>query len=144
MTLLLTWGLLAMSLIDVEHQLLPDVLVLPLMWLGLIVNSLGLFAPLQDALWGAITLYGAVVGVLVVQTDHRQGRHGPWRFQIAGDVWRLGWLANITADHPPPPPGGCRDWRDYPAPAQGKNLDPIPSGPIWPLLAGLPCSGVFK
>jgi prepilin signal peptidase PulO-like enzyme (type II secretory pathway) len=39
----LTWGLLAMSLIDTEHQLLPDVLVLPLLWLGLIVNSFELF-----------------------------------------------------------------------------------------------------
>ncbi|VXB05216.1 Leader peptidase / N-methyltransferase [Pseudomonas sp. 8BK] len=55
--LLLTWGLLAMSLIDVDHQLLPDSLVLPLLWLGLIANSFGLFASLQDALWGAITGY---------------------------------------------------------------------------------------
>lgn len=30
MVLVLSWGLLAMSLIDAEHQLLPDVLVLPL------------------------------------------------------------------------------------------------------------------
>ena len=37
--LVLSWGLLAMSLIDADHQLLPDVLVLPLLWLGLILNS---------------------------------------------------------------------------------------------------------
>ena len=55
--LLLTWGLLAMSLIDVDHQLLPDSLVLPLLWLGLIANSLGLFTSLEDALWGAIAGY---------------------------------------------------------------------------------------
>ncbi|WP_324288882.1 A24 family peptidase [Pseudomonas sp. SL4(2022)] len=55
--LLLTWGLLAMSLIDVDHQLLPDSLVLPLLWLGLIVNSSGLFTSLEDALWGAIAGY---------------------------------------------------------------------------------------
>ncbi|WP_394234734.1 prepilin peptidase [Pseudomonas anguilliseptica] len=55
--LVLTWGLLAMSLIDVDHQLLPDSLVLPLLWLGLIANSFGLFASLQDALWGAIAGY---------------------------------------------------------------------------------------
>lgn len=47
--LLLTWGLLAMSMIDVDHQLLPDSLVLPLLWLGLIVNCYGLFASLPDA-----------------------------------------------------------------------------------------------
>lgn len=55
--LMLTWGLLAMSLIDIDHQLLPDVLVLPLLWLGLIVNYFGLFTSLGDALWGAVAGY---------------------------------------------------------------------------------------
>ncbi|MBS7690670.1 prepilin peptidase [Pseudomonas lalucatii] len=55
--LLLTWGLLAMSLIDADHQLLPDALVLPLLWLGLIANHFGLFTSLGDALWGAVTGY---------------------------------------------------------------------------------------
>lgn len=55
--LLLTWGLLAMSLIDADHQLLPDVLVLPLLWLGLIANYFGLYTSLEDALWGAIAGY---------------------------------------------------------------------------------------
>lgn len=51
--LLLTWGLLALSLIDADHQLLPDVLVLPLLWLGLLLNSFELFTSLQDAVYGA-------------------------------------------------------------------------------------------
>ncbi|MBK60624.1 MAG: prepilin peptidase [Pseudomonas sp.] len=55
--LVLTWGLLAMSMIDVDHQLLPDSLVMPLLWLGLIVNYFGLFAPLPDAVWGAVAGY---------------------------------------------------------------------------------------
>ncbi|WP_349292098.1 A24 family peptidase [Pseudomonas sp. KB-10] len=55
--LVLAWGLLAMSLIDADHQILPDVLVLPLLWLGLIVNYFGLFTSLEDALWGAIAGY---------------------------------------------------------------------------------------
>ncbi|RRV06138.1 prepilin peptidase [Pseudomonas sp. v388] len=55
--LVLTWGLLAMSMIDVDHQLLPDSLVMPLLWLGLIVNSYGLFTSLSDALWGAVAGY---------------------------------------------------------------------------------------
>lgn len=55
--LLLSWGLLALSLIDMQHQLLPDSLVLPLMWLGLIVNAFGLFVPLDEALWGAVAGY---------------------------------------------------------------------------------------
>lgn len=51
--LVLTWGLLALSLIDADHQLLPDVLVLPLLWLGLLLNSFELFTSLQDAVYGA-------------------------------------------------------------------------------------------
>lgn len=55
--LLLTWGLIALSLIDADHQLLPDALVLPLLWLGLIVNASGLLVPLADAVWGAVAGY---------------------------------------------------------------------------------------
>ncbi|MFJ4142076.1 prepilin peptidase [Pseudomonas sp. NPDC089734] len=61
--LVLSWGLLAMSLIDADHQLLPDALVLPLLWLGLIVNAFGLFTSLSDALWGAVAGYMALWSV---------------------------------------------------------------------------------
>ena len=61
--LLLTWGLLAMSMIDVDHKLLPDSIVLPLLWVGLIVNDFGLFASLSDALWGAVAGYLALWSV---------------------------------------------------------------------------------
>ncbi|EJM52394.1 prepilin peptidase [Pseudomonas sp. GM48] len=63
LVLVLSWGLLAMSLIDAEHQILPDVLVLPLIWLGLIVNSFGLFVSLHEALWGAIAGYSVLWSV---------------------------------------------------------------------------------
>ncbi|MGZ0718450.1 prepilin peptidase [Pseudomonas sp. AP19] len=55
--LVLVGGLLTLSLIDLDHQLLPDVLVLPLLWLGLIVNSFELFTTLSHALWGAVGGY---------------------------------------------------------------------------------------
>ncbi|MCP2069703.1 prepilin peptidase [Pseudomonas laurylsulfatiphila] len=63
LVLVMSWGLLAMSLIDAEHQILPDVLVLPLMWLGLVVNSFGLFVSLHEALWGAIAGYSVLWSV---------------------------------------------------------------------------------
>ncbi|RRW47773.1 prepilin peptidase [Pseudomonas luteola] len=55
--LLLTWGLLAASLIDADHQILPDVIVLPLLWVGLLVNQFELFSSLSDAVWGAAAGY---------------------------------------------------------------------------------------
>lgn len=56
--LVLTWALLALSLIDLEHQLLPDDMVLPLLWLGLLLNAQGLlFSTLEAAVWGAALGY---------------------------------------------------------------------------------------
>ena len=55
--IILTWGLIALSLIDADTQLLPDVIVLPLLWLGLIVNSFGVYTDLNTALWGAVFGY---------------------------------------------------------------------------------------
>ena len=55
--LVLTWALISLSLIDADTQLLPDVIVLPLLWIGLIVNSFGLFTDLNTALWGAVAGY---------------------------------------------------------------------------------------
>ena len=55
--LLLTWALIALSLIDADTQLLPDAIVLPMLWLGLIANSFGLFTDMYSALWGAVFGY---------------------------------------------------------------------------------------
>ena len=55
--LLLTWALIALSLIDADTQLLPDAIVLPMLWLGLIINSTGLLTDLPSALWGAVFGY---------------------------------------------------------------------------------------
>ena len=61
--LLLTWGLLAICLIDLEHQIVPDVLVLPLLWLGLLLNSFDMFTSLSQAVWGAALGYASLWSV---------------------------------------------------------------------------------
>lgn len=58
--LLFTWMLIAASAIDLEHYLLPDVLTLPLLWLGLLFNLPGTYTPLADAVIGAIAGYGVL------------------------------------------------------------------------------------
>ena len=55
--LLLTWALIALSLIDYDHQLLPDDITLPLLWLGLWLNLFGVYTQLHDAVLGAIVGY---------------------------------------------------------------------------------------
>jgi len=55
--LLLTWSLVALTFIDIDHQLLPDRITLPLVWLGLLLNTQGAFTALPDAVWGAAIGY---------------------------------------------------------------------------------------
>ncbi|MGB0204587.1 MAG: prepilin peptidase [Neptuniibacter sp.] len=52
-----TWILISLIFIDIDHQLLPDRLTLPLLWLGLLVNSFGLFTSLESAVYGAMAGY---------------------------------------------------------------------------------------
>ncbi len=61
--LLLTWGLICLTLIDFDHMLLPDQIVLPLLWLGLLVNINTTFVPLNDAVIGAAVGYGSLFSV---------------------------------------------------------------------------------
>jgi len=51
--LLLTWSLIALTFIDIDHQLLPDRITLPLVWLGLLLNTQEAFTTLSSAVWGA-------------------------------------------------------------------------------------------
>lgn len=55
--LFLTWGLLALSLIDYDTQLLPDNLTLPLLWLGLLISLANIFVSPQEAIMGAAAGY---------------------------------------------------------------------------------------
>ncbi|MBV8033278.1 MAG: prepilin peptidase [Betaproteobacteria bacterium] len=51
------WFTIALAFIDQETGYLPDDLTLPLVWLGLAFNVFGTFAPLQEAVIGAMAGY---------------------------------------------------------------------------------------
>lgn len=111
--MLLTWGLIGLSLIDAEHQLLPDVLVLPLLWLGLVVNAFRVAGAAGRCGMGrGGGLPEPVDGVLGVQAGDRQGGHGLWRLQAAGHAGCLGWLAGFAADLDAGLLGGGAGWAD--------------------------------
>ncbi|MEA2078679.1 MAG: A24 family peptidase [Pseudomonadota bacterium] len=55
--LLLTWALIALSMIDTDHQLLPDSITLPFLWLGLTLSLFPVFADMRSSLIGAIAGY---------------------------------------------------------------------------------------
>lgn len=54
---LFVWFTIALAFIDQETGYLPDDLTLPLVWIGLLVNLVGGFVPLADAVIGAMAGY---------------------------------------------------------------------------------------
>lgn len=55
--MLLTWGLIALSVIDLQHQLLPDRVILPLLWLGIGLGLFDVFIDLRSSVIGAMAGY---------------------------------------------------------------------------------------
>ncbi|ASJ98131.1 prepilin peptidase [Shewanella marisflavi] len=54
---ILTFGLIALTGIDLDEMLLPDQITLPLLWLGLLINLDSTFVSLSDAVIGAAAGY---------------------------------------------------------------------------------------
>jgi leader peptidase (prepilin peptidase)/N-methyltransferase len=91
--LVFTWCLIALTMIDFDTQLLPDSITLPLLWLGLIVNSFGLFTSLDSSLWGAIGGYLSLFSVywLFKLLTGKEGMgFGDFKLLAALGAW-LGW-----------------------------------------------------
>ena len=91
------WTLLALTLIDLDHKLLPDSLTLPLLWAGLLVNvpfdGSGLFAPLSASVLGAAAGYLALWSVykLFKLVTGKEGMgYGDFKLLAAIGAW-LGW-----------------------------------------------------
>jgi leader peptidase (prepilin peptidase)/N-methyltransferase len=85
--------MLALALIDFDTQLLPDALTLPLLWAGLLVNIWGVFAPLQDAVVGAIAGYLCLWSVywgFKLLTGREGMGYGDFKLLAAIGAW-LGW-----------------------------------------------------
>lgn len=93
--LLLTWSLIALSWIDIDHQLLPDNIVLPMLWLGLIVNINGLFVPISSAIIGAIAGYlflWLIYWTFKLLTGKEGMGYGDFKLTAMLGAW-LGWQA---------------------------------------------------
>ncbi len=91
--LVFTWALLALTLIDLETQLLPDVITLPLLWLGLLVNLNGLFVPLSQAVIGAAAGYLSlwfVYHAFRLLTGKEGMGYGDFKLLAALGAW-FGW-----------------------------------------------------
>lgn len=97
--LLLTWALIALSGIDIDHQLLPDNITLPLMWLGLLLSlaqtipAIGLPVDARSSIIGAVAGYlslWSVYHLFKLATGKEGMGYGDFKLLAALGAW-LGW-----------------------------------------------------
>jgi leader peptidase (prepilin peptidase)/N-methyltransferase len=91
------WTLLALTLIDLDHKLLPDSLTLPLLWAGLLLNwsndGAGMFASLSSSVVGAAAGYlslWSVYKLFKLLTGKEGMGYGDFKLLAAIGAW-LGW-----------------------------------------------------
>ncbi|HEX4969458.1 MAG TPA: A24 family peptidase [Steroidobacteraceae bacterium] len=97
--LLLTWTLVALTGIDIDHQLLPDNMTLPLVWIGLLLSlaatipSVGLPVDPRSSIIGAIAGYlslWSVYHAFRLLTGKEGMGSGDFKLFAALGAW-LGW-----------------------------------------------------
>lgn len=88
--MLLTAVLISLTAIDLDHQLLPDSLTLPLVWIGLLINISGTFVPLERAVLGAVFGYlslWSVYWLFKIITGKKGMGYGDFKLLAALGAW---------------------------------------------------------
>lgn len=88
-----SWALLTLTMIDLDHQILPDDIVLPLLWLGILANIFGVFTDIYSCLFGAMIGYGILwtVYILFKKVTGKEGMgYGDFKLLAMLGAW-LGW-----------------------------------------------------
>ena len=91
--IIFTLCLIALAGIDINEKLLPDQITLPLLWIGLFANINGTFAPLPDAVTGAIAGYlslWSLYWMFKLVTGKEGMGYGDFKLLAALGAW-LGW-----------------------------------------------------
>lgn len=91
--IVLVWALIVLTFIDLDTQLLPDDITLPLLWLGLLLNLNGVFTSLSNAVIGAMVGYlvlWSVYWLFKLVTGKEGMGFGDFKLLAAIGAW-LGW-----------------------------------------------------
>ena len=89
----LSWALIALSMIDFDHQLLPDDITLPFLWLGIIISFFNVFTDLYSSVLCAIFGYGSLWSVYIIFklfTGKEGMGHGDFKLLAMLGAW-FGW-----------------------------------------------------
>ena len=91
--LFLTWILIALSFIDIDYQLLPDNITLPVLWLGLLLSLFGIYTNTHASIIGAVAgymvLWTIYQGFKLVTGKEGMG-YGDFKLLALLGAW-LGW-----------------------------------------------------
>lgn len=93
LAMLLSWSLLTLSVIDIDHQLLPDDITLPFLWLGILANMFGAFTDIYSSLIGVMGGYSLLwsVYILFKLITGKEGMgYGDFKLLAMLGAW-LGW-----------------------------------------------------
>lgn len=91
--ILFIWAMIALAFIDLDTQLLPDQITLPLLWLGLAFNLAGTYTELSSAVIGAMAGYlslWSVYWLFKLATGKEGMGYGDFKLLGAIGAW-LGW-----------------------------------------------------
>lgn len=91
--LILTWSLIALSVIDIDHQLLPDAITAPLLWLGLLISVFSVYTDTNSSIIGAIAGYlslWTIFHVFKIVTGKEGMGRGDFKLFALFGAW-LGW-----------------------------------------------------
>ncbi|MCK5829843.1 MAG: prepilin peptidase [Methylococcales bacterium] len=91
--LILTWSLVALSFIDLDHQLLPDSINFPLLWLGLFLSLFSVFTDSHSSIIGALAGYlslWSVYQVFKLVTSKEGMGYGDFKLLAVFGAW-FGW-----------------------------------------------------
>jgi len=91
--LLLTWVLITLSFIDIDHQLLPDNITLPWLWVGLLLSLFGVFSTPAASIIGALAGYLSlwlVYQAFKLATGKEGMGYGDFKLLALFGAW-LGW-----------------------------------------------------
>ncbi len=91
--LALTWALIVLSLIDFDHKLLPDSIVIPFLWLGLILSLFNIYTDSHSSLIGAAAGYlslWSIFHLFKLITGKEGMGYGDFKLLALFGAW-LGW-----------------------------------------------------
>lgn len=87
------WAMIVLTFIDLDTQLLPDQITLPLLWLGLTLNLGATYVPLASAVIGAMAGYlvlWSIFWAFKLATGKEGMGYGDFKLLAAIGAW-LGW-----------------------------------------------------